>query len=118
MLPEIIRKLIPRLASEHVGEAIATRDAIGLALCSSGHDWHDLARACCQGQEKRTPLRQRTPKFGDMARACRDLDTGRLSGRERDFVSTMCRMGFNGIPSHRQVVWLTNIFEYLSQRAA
>jgi hypothetical protein len=45
-------KLIPRLASEHDGEIVATARAIGRTLESAGCDFHDLAnaieRAGCQ----------------------------------------------------------------------
>ena len=37
-------KLIPRLASEHEGEVIATVAAIGRTLTGAGCDWHDLAQ--------------------------------------------------------------------------
>jgi hypothetical protein len=44
-LPGIIAKLIPRLASPHDGEVIATARAVGRALQSAGCDWHDLTKA-------------------------------------------------------------------------
>jgi hypothetical protein len=44
-LPESVAKLIPRLASPHDGEVIATARAVGRALQSAGCDWHDLAKA-------------------------------------------------------------------------
>jgi hypothetical protein len=44
-LPEIVAKLIPRLASPHDGEVIATARAVGRALQSAGCDWHDLTKA-------------------------------------------------------------------------
>jgi hypothetical protein len=51
-LPERARRflkssqsLIPRLASPHDGEVIATARAVGRALQSPGCDWHDLAKA-------------------------------------------------------------------------
>ena len=41
---ERLGKLIPRLASDHEGEVIATVAAIGRTLTGAGLDWHDLAK--------------------------------------------------------------------------
>ena len=41
----LLRKLIPRLASTHDGEVVATARAIERTLCGAGADWHDLAAA-------------------------------------------------------------------------
>ncbi len=41
---ERLGKLIPRLASDHDGEVIATVSAIGRTLQGAGLDWHDLAK--------------------------------------------------------------------------
>jgi hypothetical protein len=43
-LPEIVAKLIPRLASPYDGEVVATARAVSRALQSAGCDWHDLAK--------------------------------------------------------------------------
>lgn len=40
---ERLGKLVPRLASEHPGEIVATVAAIGRTLVGAGLDWHDLA---------------------------------------------------------------------------
>jgi hypothetical protein len=58
-LPEIVAKLIPRLASPHDGEVIATARAVGRALQSAGCDWHDLAKAAATAppQPPRPPCR-------------------------------------------------------------
>jgi hypothetical protein len=120
MMPPLIAKLIPRLASNHDGETIAVRNAIGHALSKASLDWHDLARACLSARSfsAASPKRCARPAFGDMARACRDLDDGSLTDRERAFVSEMCRLGFNRQPSPRQAEWLATIFDRLQRRAA
>jgi hypothetical protein len=41
----MLRKLIPRLASDQPGEILATVAAIGRVLRARGCDWHDLADA-------------------------------------------------------------------------
>ena len=56
--------------------------------------------------------------FGDLARACRDLDEGRLTLRERGFVLRMCALGFARRPSQRQAEWLAAIFARLHRRRA
>ena len=56
-LPEIVAKLIPRLASPHDGEVIATARAVGRALQSAGCDWHDLAKAAATAPPPRPPCR-------------------------------------------------------------
>jgi hypothetical protein len=48
-LPEIVAKLIPRLASNHDGEVIATARAIDRTLKADRLDWHDLTRALTAG---------------------------------------------------------------------
>lgn len=42
-IAERLGKLIPRLASDHDGEVIATVTAIGRTLQGAGLDWHDLS---------------------------------------------------------------------------
>ena len=44
-LPPKLARLIPRLATSHEGEALATVRAIGRTLSTAGLDFHDLARA-------------------------------------------------------------------------
>jgi hypothetical protein len=41
----LIATLIPKLASDHDGEVVATVRAIGRLLKSDGLDWHDLAKS-------------------------------------------------------------------------
>lgn len=42
---ERLAKFLPRLASEHDGEVVATARAIGRTLAAVGLDWHTLAAA-------------------------------------------------------------------------
>ena len=108
MLPAIIQKLVPRFASDFDGEVIATRNTIGQALRSAGLDWNDLAEACFSSRRPYDSA-SALPSFGDLARACRDLDEGRLTTRERGFVMQMCSLGFGYMPSQRQTNWLAAI---------
>lgn len=44
MIPPVVRKLIPRLASPFDGEVVATVHAMIRALATDGFDLHDLAK--------------------------------------------------------------------------
>jgi hypothetical protein len=44
VIPVLAQKLIPRLASTHDGEVVATARALERVLRAEGFDWHDLAR--------------------------------------------------------------------------
>ena len=46
-IAQTIGKLIPRLASDHDGEVVATARAIERLLKAGGRDWHDLAASVC-----------------------------------------------------------------------
>ena len=39
-----LAKIIPRLATEHEGEVLATVGAISRTLVVAGLDWHDIAK--------------------------------------------------------------------------
>lgn len=123
MIPAKVIALIPRLGTSFDAEAIATRDAIGRLLKAAGLDWHDFAAACGSirpmvGDPETSPMPSTSPSFGDLARAARDLDQGRLSPRERGFVMEMCSKGFSFRPSSRQAAWLDDILDRLHGRAA
>lgn len=124
-IPTKALRLIPLLATEHVGELVNTRDALVRALADAGLDLHDLAQACISVSAGPEPTRSASTtwspgraSFGDIARAARDSDRGRLSPRERCFVSEMCGKGFAFRPSPRQAAWLGDIFDRLQGRAA
>lgn len=119
-------KLIPRLATEHDGEVVATARAIGRTLQSAGLDWHDLTQALTMplpapkpAGAPRQPADDTDPESIDpadwyaMAKWARDNDDGRLSDKERTFVHDLAaplrmRRGFN--PSAKQAEWLRAIF--------
>ena len=122
--PPIVSRLLPRLATEHIGELVATRDAIVRSLRAVGLDLHDLAAACSEpslstaASYTRATSTSYSPSFGDMARGCRDFDRGRLTPRERSFVAEMCGKGFAFSPTPRQAAWLGDILDRLQGRAA
>jgi hypothetical protein len=100
-IADILRKLIPRLASNHAGEVAATAAAIGRVLKSSGYDWHDLAGAICA-----------VPKIADFEdwrstlRFCAH-HSAQLDERELALIARLASWR-GGLPD-RQNKWLRNI---------
>ena len=101
-MPSRVAILIPNLARDNDHEVLATVRATGAALRVEKMDWFDLAQACAAPapssatapRHGSTLSHKHLACFGDMARACRDLDRGRLSPREREFIATMVARGF------------------------
>ena len=79
-----LRKLLPRLASNHDGEVAATARAIERTLKSAGHDWHDLADSIG------APDRDAPDELLGMAKAL-DGRTG-LNAWEAKFVPNMVQL--------------------------
>jgi hypothetical protein len=95
----LISKLIPRLASEHDGEVVATVRAIERTLKAVGHDWHDLVLALqFQPAENRGDWRA-------LARFCAGNQL-LLSPREIEFIAGISRL--HRI-SEKQQRWLRDI---------
>ena len=123
-LPPAIAKLIPRLASDHDGEIVATARAMGRTLKAAGRDWHDVAAVCERGHERpyetrtetrtgsRTESRDKT--WREVAIWCRDNSRGRLNEREFEFVRDMtARLVCGGEPTEKQATWLRAIYARL-----
>ena len=110
-IPPRIALLIPRLASDHEGERLATVAAIERTLRAAGRDFHDLARAVAgEAAPKNVPL-----SWGGLAKWCRDNAHGRLNDRERKFVTDLAaRLVLGGEPSSKQADWLRGIYAKLA----
>src|SRR5712691_4743470 len=109
-----LRKLIPRLASSHSGEVLATVAAIRRTLESAGLDLHDLAAVLT------TDSRIADQPHDDwltVARWCRDRRQT-LNDRERQFVEQMAWWCRWREPSEKQAAWLAAIAERLASREA
>ena len=109
-----IAKLIPRLASDHEGEVIATVRAIARTLEATGRDFHDLADAI--GREPKRVIIYRNWGPGDpetwheLAMWLRDHDGGQLKPHERAFVRDMAgRLVMGGKPTDKQAAWLRSL---------
>ena len=64
-IPAQIRKLLPRLTSNHDGEVTATARAIERILQGAGLDWHDLATTIGRPHEEPSGLRDMAEALGD-----------------------------------------------------
>ena len=80
----MLRKLIPRLASNHDGEVVATVRAIQRVLKAAGRDLHDLA-ACLAA-----PVAQQDADWRRDVRFCFE-NADLLSEHELDFVTNIAR---------------------------
>lgn len=117
-IPDRVERLLPLLGSDKPGEVTNACRAILRDLGSVGLDWHDVLIVRRAPNRTQPPFaRAPMPTFFDMARACRDLDQGRLTLWERDFVLDMCRYGRSS-PSPRQAQRLATIFAQVRRRAA
>ena len=97
-------KLIPRLASNHDGEVVATVRAIQRLLKSAGRDLHDLA--ACLG----APVAQQDADWRRDVRFCFE-HANLLSEREIDFITNIARSP--GKPTIKQMNWLHDIVDRL-----
>lgn len=96
-IAQTIGKLIPRLASNHDGEVVATARAIERLLKAGGRDWHDLAASVCV-----VPVSD----WRREAAFCAD-HASELNDREWDFIATLVRR--SEIPTPKQLRWLCDI---------
>ncbi len=123
LAPKLAR-LIPRLASDHDGEVVATVHAIKRTLASAGLDLHDLAGALEREPETRTVIVYRDHESGEpktwreLAQWCQRNDAGRLKPHERTFITDMAsRLVLNGEPTEKQAAWLRALYRKLRRRA-
>jgi hypothetical protein len=99
----LISKLIPRLASDHDGEIVATARAIGRTLKAAGRDWHDLANA----------IQPIATDWRSLARYCASHQR-QLSDREVNFIVSISRLHRL---SEKQERWLRDIASRLRAAA-
>lgn len=110
-----IAKLIPRLASDHDGEVVATVRAIRRTLEGAGLDLHALA-AGLGGDD--APKHEPT-SWQELAAWCRNIGRHHLSLKEFCFVSDMADSLILGTdPSKKQAAWLRAIYAKLKKGTA
>jgi len=102
-------RLLPRLASDHPGEVVATVAALRRCLDRAGLDLHDLARRLTDAPQ---PAQREAPG-GDlraMALWLRAHALDRLSPRQRDFTATAARLLTAGRAlTPKQEKWLRDL---------
>lgn len=113
--------VIPRLASDHDGEVVATVNAITRLLSGAGLDWHDLAAAVtaldapCE-EERRPEFDEAAVTWWQVAHWLRDR-IHLLRAKEIDFVQNMAGRPINGPPpTEKQQQWLANIYDRVVER--
>jgi hypothetical protein len=106
-LPPIVAKLVPRLASTHDGEVVATARAIERALRAASLDWHDLV-ARIGGRP--APERAKGCDWPDDLHFCTS-HIKRLPKREADFITSLAQ--WRGHPTEKQLDWLQAITDRL-----
>src|SRR3954463_13482585 len=112
-IPPRVAILIPRLASDHEGERLATVAAIERTLAAAGRDFHDLALALRGG----APAPAESFSWGELAAWYRDHGHARLNERERQFVKDLAaRPVLGGEPTSKQANWLRGIYAKLGGR--
>ena len=114
---EKLKALIPRLASTHDGEVVATARAIERILQRFGCDWHDLVSVIGPA----APAKQQEPDFDGvswrpMAAFCADR-AARLSDKEQKFVFDLLAHWRGGL-TIKQAAWLERIAMRLGSSAA
>jgi hypothetical protein len=114
-----LAKLIPRLASDHDGEVIATVAAIKRTLEASGFDFNDLASAVSAiGLETASFVPAAMPfvrpDWSVTVREC-GQHWELLSAKEQNFIDSM--MDWEGEPTEKQLKWLRDIARRLQVAA-
>jgi hypothetical protein len=106
-------KLIPRLASNHDGERLATLNAIDRTLRAYGADWNDLASLFVAPSIVPEPKSRAAARPPDWRTAARKV-AGRwcnLTPKEQKFLVGLGRL--RGEPSTKQIAWLLAIHDRL-----
>jgi hypothetical protein len=111
-----ISKLIPRLATDHDGEVLATVAAIRRTLESAGLDLHALAEALASFEPKPQKIEPKT--WHDIAVWCRNTGQHRLGMKEFVFVSDMAHRLRYTAPTEKQAAWLLAISAKLRQASS
>lgn len=113
-----IAKLIPRLATEHDGEVVATVQAIGRTLQGGGKDFHDLAKAV-QCPEGPAPTPPSTPQnWAELCDFCLAFPEF-LKPKEENFLRDIGpRLIIGGNPTDKQATWLRAIYAKVKRMRA
>ena len=114
-IPEKVLKMLPRLATNHDGEVVATARAIERTLQAAGSDWHGLVDAI-----QSPVVHKEKSRFSDAARQVAFLNAHGhwLRPREKGFIDDLWKMvkkyGGHLLLSEKQEDWLDAIYERVS----
>lgn len=112
--PTQVAKLIPRLASDHDGEVVATARALDRTLRTAGLDFHAIADVVERGPGGAYRDCERDFfSWAVTANWCRHHGGGRLSLKEHAFVCDMARSVRE--PTEKQRAWLEAIVRKLER---
>ncbi len=119
---EKISAILPRLASDHDGEVVATARAVSRVLASAKSDWHDVVAAFERGAKaleppKEQPRRQPAspPEWIDLTASERErwllaiVEFVRVSAWERSFARSVLAQHRRVEMSERQIVILDRL---------
>lgn len=115
-------KLLPRLASNHDGEVVATVAAITRTLEAGGHDLHDLAAHLTEPSRivivhRDRPTDAPPPDASDTIAWCLNEGAERMSEWEDSFVRSLARQVAGGRPpSPKQAAVLDDIAARIKRR--
>lgn len=111
-IPDKAMKLIPRLASDHDGEVVATARALVRTLKGAGLTLHDLSEALNRPQSMPQQRQAETPSWRMMARFL-NARSWMLSQKESAFVADMARKAqvpYGRGLSDKQMAWLEGLY--------
>lgn len=117
----MIAKLIPRLATDHDGEVVATVHAIRKALETAGLDFHDLVNAldiAPPQQPDPEPTSREPETWFQLCDFCLDWPDA-LTEKEAAFLRTIGpQLVLGAEPSEKQAAWLRAIYAKVVKEAA
>lgn len=103
--------LIPRLATDHDGEVVATARAIGRVLAAAGLDFHDLAAGLAPAAPPQPEPGPRSVDEDELACAVWLRDHAILSPKEANFVDNAILILRRGRRlSQAQAAWLAGLY--------
>jgi len=119
-----IAKLIPRLATDHDGEVLATVQAIRRTLAAAGLDLHDLVGALngrpvdhSEPEPKPEPTVREPQSWFQLCDICLDWPD-LLTEKEADFLQDIGpRLVMGAEPTEKQAAWMRAIYAKVARAA-
>lgn len=113
-----IAKLIPRLATDHDGEVLATVQAIRRTLAAAGLDLHDLVGALNSPPAANPPNIREPQSWFQLCNICLDWPD-LLTEKEADFLQDIGpRLVMGAEPTEKQAAWLRAIYNKVARAAS